>query len=150
MKPAPEAVDAKRLPELSRDVMKRAPFPMLATVGTDGHPRVRPVSPVKVDGFVVWVASMKSSNKTAELESNELVELCYLDERHDQVRISGPAELVEEAQAKQSIWDENPLLRAFLGSVDNPEFMLYRIEPKRIRFMREWALEYFEVGVRAS
>ncbi len=127
--------------------MKRSPFPMLATVGADGHPRVRPISPVRVEGFVVWVASLRSSNKTAELEANDLVELCYLDDAHDQVRISGPAELNEDPAAKLGVWDENPLLRAFLGSIDNPELMLYRIEPQRVRFMREWALEYFEVSV---
>ena len=96
---------------------------------------------------MVWVASLRSSNKTAELEDNDKVELCYLDSEHDQVRISGPAELIEDATAKQSVWDDNPLLRAFLGSVDNPEFMLYRINPRRVRFMREWALEYYEVSV---
>jgi len=147
MKPAPEPVDPERLPELAQEVMQRSPFPMLATVGADGHPRVRPVSPVRVKGFAVWVASLRSSNKTAELEANDQVELCYLDSAHDQVRISGPAELIEDATAKQAIWDENPLLRAFLGSIDNPEFMLYRVDPRRVRFMREWALEYFEVSV---
>ena len=30
-------------------------------------------------------------------------------------------------------------MRSFLGSVDNPELMIYRVEPERVRFMREWA-----------
>ena len=46
---------------------------------------------------------------------------------------------------RQSIWDANPLLRAYLGSIDNPEFLLYALEPIRVRFMREWALEYQDV-----
>jgi hypothetical protein len=29
--------------------------------------------------------------------------------------------------------------------MDNPELIIYRIEPSRVRFMREWALEYHEV-----
>jgi hypothetical protein len=37
------------------------------------------------------------------------------------------------------------LLRAYLKSIDNPEFVLYRIVPGQVRFMREWALEYFDV-----
>lgn len=124
--------------------MARAPFPMLASVaGT--RPRVRPVSPAAVKGFTVYVASLRSSGKTAELATNSAVELCYLDDAHDQVRIEGRAELVTDAAVLREIWDGYPLLRKFLGSMENPEFMLYQIRPERVRFMREWALEYFEV-----
>jgi hypothetical protein len=47
----------------------------------------------------------------------------------------------------EAIWNENPLLRQYLGSVDNPELIVYRMVPNRVRFMREWALEYHEVPV---
>jgi hypothetical protein len=40
-------------------------------------------------------------------------------------------------------------MRHNLKSIDNPEFMLYRVRPQRARFMREWALEYHEVLVDA-
>jgi hypothetical protein len=33
----------------------------------------------------------------------------------------------------------------YLKSIDNPEFILYKVAPQRVRFMREWALEYQEV-----
>ena len=90
---------------------------------------------------------MRSYNKTAEIEANAKVELCYLDEGHDQVRITGVARAVGPGEERQRIWDENPLLRNFLGSVDNPEFMLYRIEPNRVRYMKEWALDYHEAAL---
>ena len=144
MKPEPEPVAPDRLAALALAVMERAKFPVLATTAGD-QPRVRPVSPVASDGFVVYVASLRSSNKTAELDANAKVELCYMDENHDQVRITGVAEAVGDRRARQAIWDSNPLLRQFLGSIDNPEFMLYRIVPARVRFMREWALQYHEV-----
>ena len=144
MKPEPSPVDVSRLAQLARETMARAPFPMLASVDGD-RPRLRPVSPVGVDGFTVYVASLRSSNKTLELKANPAVELCYLDEGHDQVRIAGTAELVLDTATRQTIWNRNPLLRAFLGTIENPEFMLYRIRPERVLFMREWALEYHQV-----
>ena len=101
------------------------------------------------DGFTVFVASLRSSHKTGELARNPRVELCYLDPGHDQVRIEGTAELVGDLDVKRGIWEDNPLLRSFLGSVENPEFMLYKIRPERVRFMREWALTYFEVPLPA-
>ena len=145
MQPKPEPVDPSRLVEIAQQTIRQAKYPMLASVDPDGQPRVRPVSPVKVDGFFVWVASLRSSGKTVELEENPRVELCYLEGGHDHVRITGLAVLVEDDAERRMIWDANPLLRSFLKSIDNPEFMLYRIEPKRVRFMREWALEYHEV-----
>jgi general stress protein 26 len=140
----PPPVPPEALRETALETIRKAKFPMMATV-ENGQPRVRPVSPVRTDGFTIFIASMRSSGKTAELEANERVELCYLSEDHDQVRITGPARRVTDRAVLQSIWDANPLLRAYLGSIDNPEFVLYEVAPERVRFMREWALEYQEV-----
>lgn len=144
MKPEPDPVDPSRLAELAKEVISKAKFPMLATM--DGEqPRVRPVSPVRTEGFTVYVASLRQYHKTEELEANPRVELCYMDEEHDQVRITGVAEVVTDSSVKQSIWDENPLMRQFLGTIDNPALIIYCIEPDRVRYMKEWALEYYEV-----
>ena len=132
--------------ERAAAVVAADPFPMLASCDGD-QPRVRPVSPVKTEGFVVYVASLRSSGKTAELERNAKVELCYMTKDHDQVRLTGAVEVVTDRGVRQEIWDANSLLRAYLGSIDNPEFVLYRIVPARIRYMREWALVYHEVPV---
>ena len=140
----PEPVPDERLREAALEAMRAAKFPMLASADGD-QPRLRPVSPVKTDEFTVWVASLRRYGKTVELERNGKVELCYLTEGHNQVRITGIANLVTDAAERQEIWDANPLLRAYLRTVDNPEFVLYRVTPQRVRFMREWALEYQEV-----
>ena len=31
--------------------------------------------------------------------------------------------------------------------MDHPELIIYRIEPTRVRYMQEWALEYYEVPI---
>lgn len=145
-KPTPEPIDPKQLVELALGVIKAARFPMLATIDGD-QPRVRPVSPVRTVGFTVYVANLRSYHKTGEIAANPNVELCYLDDHHDQVRITGLAEVVTERDLLQSIWDANPLLRQYLGSIDNPQFLLYRIRPVRVRYMKEWALDYHEVSI---
>lgn len=134
----------KKLREVALQTMAEAKFPMLAT-SDDGQARVRPVSPVRTDGFVVYVANLRSYHKTAEIAKEPRVELCYLSGSHDQVRITGVAEVVVERALLEEIWQGNALLRKYLGSVDNPELVLYRVVPERVRFMREWALEYLEV-----
>ena len=141
--PAPLTEDVR---ELALTTMRQAKFPMLASMDGD-QPRVRPVSPVKTTDFTAFVASFRSSHKTGELEENAKVELCYMSDKHDQVRITGIAERVVERDVIEGIWDANPLLRSYLATMDNPEFMLYRIVPIRVRFMREWALDYLDVQV---
>jgi len=145
-KPESEPIDPAQLPELAQSVMSEAKFPMLSSIDGD-QPRLRPVSPVKTDGFTVYVANLKAYHKTKEIASNPNVELCYMDSNHDQVRITGVAEILEDADELQTIWDDNPLLRQYLGTIDNPMLIVYRIVPKQVRFMREWALEYHEVPV---
>ena len=148
-RPTPKPVDPCELPRLARAVIAADRFPFLATVAND-RPRLRPVSPVRTDGFTVYVASLRSYHKTGEIAANPSVELAYLSADHDQVRISGRAEMVTDQALLRKIWDANPLLGHYLGSLENPELMVYRIVPERVRFMREWSLEYHEVPLDAG
>lgn len=143
-KPEPEKLSPAEAREEALRVVREDRFPYLGTMDGD-QPRLRPVSPVRAEDFVVYVANLRSYGKTAEIAANPKVELCYLDKGHDQVRITAVAEVVEDRETLESIWRENPLLRQYLGSIDNPELVIYRMTPTRVRFMREWALEYHEV-----
>jgi len=147
-KPIPEPIDPSRVADLALAVIAADRFPYLATLDGD-QPRLRPVSPVRTDRFTVYVANLRSYHKTAEIAANPKVELCYLDDKHDQVRITGVAEVLTDRAILQEIWDANPLLRQYLGTIDNPALIVYRIRPNRVRFMREWALDYHEVPAAA-
>ncbi|MCA1964753.1 MAG: pyridoxamine 5'-phosphate oxidase family protein [Prosthecobacter sp.] len=142
--PQPKPVDPAEVRDLALATMKRAKFPMLATVEGD-QPRLRPVSPVKTDGFTVYVANLRRYAKTAQLAANPKAELCYTDDDHHQVRITARASLVTDAALLKEIWDSNPLLRAYLRTPDNPELLIYCFSPNEVRYMREWALEYHTV-----
>ena len=143
-KPEPKPIDPAELPDLARTTMAKAKFPFLATANGD-QPSLRPISHVRTDGFTVYVANLKQYNKTAEISANANVELGYLDGDHDQVRITGTAEVLEDETLLAEIWETNPILRQYLGTADNPALIVYRIRPNRVRFMREWALEYYEI-----
>lgn len=145
--PIPAPISEADAAQFAVETIRHAKFPMLATVDEAGQPRVRPVSPVRVDGFTIYVANLRRYGKTRELSANPRCELCYLDDKHDQVRITGEAEVVHDEATLHAIWESNPLLRRYLGTPDNPELIIYRIVPKRVRFMREWALDYIEVAL---
>lgn len=148
-KPLPETIDPQHVRELALAVVRADRFPYLATIDGD-QPRLRPVSPVRTDAFTVYVANLRGYHKTAEIAANPKVELGYLDDHHDQVRITGVAEIVTDRALLQAIWDDNPLLRQYLGSLDNPALIVYRVRPERVRFMKEWALEYINVPLEST
>jgi general stress protein 26 len=148
-KPTPQPLDPAHLTDLALAVVQADRFPYLASVAGD-QPCLRPVSPVRTDGFTVYVANLRRYGKTAEIAANPKVELGYLDERHNQVRITGVAEVVTDRAVLQQVWDSNPLLRQYLGSIDNPELILYRVRPMRVRYMQEWALEYMNVPLEPA
>ena len=129
-KPTPKPLDPAQVTELAHATIKDAKFPQLATIDGD-QPRLRPVSPVRTDGFI-------------------RVELCYMDSHHNQVRITGVAETLQDRAVLEDIWNENPLLRNYLGSVDNPELIVYKVVPNRVSYMQEWALEYHNVPLDPS
>ncbi|MEM8887194.1 MAG: pyridoxamine 5'-phosphate oxidase family protein [Bacteroidota bacterium] len=143
-KPQPKPIDESKLPELAQNLMKEAKFPVLASIDED-QPRLRPVSPVRTEGFTVYVANLKSYGKTKEIAANPKVELCYLNANHDQVRITGVAQIITDRELLADIWKKNRLLEHYLGSIDNPELIIYRIDPNRVRYMKEWAIDYYEI-----
>jgi general stress protein 26 len=144
--PTPKPIDPAEVRQLALGVIAADRFPMLATIDGD-QPRLRPVSPVKTDGFTIYVANLRMYHKTQEIAANPQVELCYMDEGHNQVRLTGVAEIVTDRPLLEEIWNANPLLRQYLGSLDNPALIVYRIRPTRVRYMQEWSLEYAEVSL---
>jgi hypothetical protein len=125
------------------------PFPKrFANFGNESEKRLQDI---RCGYCAAWRPSSGGGRRAVKkcrltpISSNPKVELCYLDDRHDQVRITGVAEVLTDPVLLREIWESNPLLRRYLGTPENPALIIYRIRPARVRFMREWALEYHEV-----
>src|SRR3954463_5022243 len=104
--PPQEPLSQDDLLARAQAVIKGAKFPFLATMDGD-QPRLRPVSPVRVDGFTIYVANLRSYGKTHEIAANHKVELCYLNDSHDQVRITGVADILTDRALLEEIWQGN-------------------------------------------
>ena len=148
-RPSADHLEPFELVQQALSVIATDKLPYLATVDGD-QPRLRPIAPVKTEGFTVYIANLRSYGKTAEIEANPRVEICYLDGHNDQVRITGVAEVVTDKAIKAEIWESNPHLRNYMVDPENPDFLLYRVVPTRVRFMKEWALTYREVPFKQA
>jgi uncharacterized pyridoxamine 5'-phosphate oxidase family protein len=129
---------------LARSIVRSVPVSMLATLEGD-QPRVRPVSPVRVDGFTVYVATLRRHAKAGQIALNPRVELCWLDGDRTQVRIAGVAEPVADPGLLGEIWRESAPLRRAAGAPGNPELVIFRVTPARVRLRRDGAAAYAEL-----
>ena len=68
-KPTPKLFDPGEVLALAAAVVKADRFPYLATIDGD-QPRLRPVSPVRTEGFTVYVANLRSYHKTGEIAAD--------------------------------------------------------------------------------
>ena len=75
----PPMEDAELI-ELAQSTMHDAKFPFLSSVDGD-QARVRPVSPVRLDHFTVYVANLKFYKKTEEIAINPKVESLFFAQR---------------------------------------------------------------------
>ncbi len=148
-RPQPQPVDPRRVRELALAVLEGDRFPQLATVDGD-QPRVRPVSPVRREEFTVYVANLRCYHKTVEIAANPRVEMVFMDAGHNQVRVTALAEIVSDRPLLEEIWQANPLLRQYLGSIDNPDLIVYRMHPVQARYMQEWSLTYWDVPLHPT
>jgi uncharacterized pyridoxamine 5'-phosphate oxidase family protein len=139
-----QPLDPTQVVEQALAVLRADRVCFLATLDGD-QPRLRPISPVKTDGFTVYFVNLHSHNKTREIAHNPNVELCYLDQQNRQVRISGVAEVVTDSTLLQEIAGAKTLLHAYLEAFDRSHFVLYRVRPTLVRYMAGWAVDYQRV-----
>jgi len=144
MKPTPQPLDPDQALALAQAVVNEDHFPVLASIDGD-QPRVRPVSPVRTVGFTAFVANLRVYHKTIEIQANPKVELCYMNDQHNQVRITGIAHVLTDKASIKDIWENHNLLQAFLPDPFDPNLIIYRIDPVQVRFMQEWALKYHDI-----
>ena len=62
-------MDPRELVQQALAVIQEDRLPYLATVEGD-QPRLRPIAPVKTEGFTVYIANLRSYGKTSEIEAN--------------------------------------------------------------------------------
>lgn len=133
-----------------REIVARCVYGLLATVGADGKsPKVRPVCAFLEEDFSILVPTHARTRKIAELERNPQVELCFVDDRHWQVRFGGEACVAEDESVKKRLIEttlDRRLWRGFFpGEEKDENFVLYRITPETCEWMKEWELEYRRV-----
>ncbi len=118
------------------DVLKSESSVYLAT-SEAGSPRVRPVTVVKTGGSL-FVLTGTNSKKVDQIRKDNRVEVLSMVEHggnRGYLRISGEAQIVEDAVTKKKVATATSYFQNYWSGVDDPNYALIRIEPKRVAYM---------------
>lgn len=116
------------------DLIRDTGFGFLATAeGT--QPRVRPMMPYLTDDNKLLVALLGRSRTIEQVKDNSAVEICFVDRKMWYARITGKAQICDNTESKQILWDSIPMLKQYFGGVEDPNFHLMEIDITHVEAM---------------
>ncbi len=135
-----------RASEAIRRFQDAAKIAFLATV--DGQwPRVRPMSPVTVEGNVIYMAAHAGSAKMRQMTQNPNVEVCYMDPDHRHLRLRGRFAMVNDQEIKRRMWQDYPLMQRYWKTADDPQYALFCVTVTEAYLMESMSLDYARLEV---
>ena len=128
--------DRSAVLKAAREVMLKARYCDLVTIGPGGQPQARPVDPFPPeDGLVVWIATNPASRKVREIRDDARVTLMYLDPAGDgYVTLIGKATLVNDPVEKARRWKDD-WLAFYKDKNRGDDYLLIRVIPSRVEIV---------------
>jgi uncharacterized pyridoxamine 5'-phosphate oxidase family protein len=106
-------------------------FAHLATLGTDGVPRARPLAAYTVYGDAVYFFTFKTTRKVAELAAHPQAELVWARMQDQaQVRMRGPVALEQDTEVQTRFKADNPMVGRMLPPGAEHLFALFKLTPR--------------------
>ena len=111
------------------DFLKKSQTQYLATIGTDGRPKVRPFQFKLEQGGKLYFSTTNDKQVHREMRQQPHVELCACGEDWSWLRLSGKVVFSEDRSIKSRIIEEAiPLIKAVYKTPDNPLWALFYLD----------------------
>ncbi len=100
-----------------------------ATNGSHGHPNVRAMMPVRLDGTeTVWFTTSLESSKLIELvKDNKAAIYGYAPNTMAEFRLWGNVTILDDHESRRHIWTDE-LKKHFPGGADDPSMRVLRFD----------------------
>lgn len=118
------------------DVMQRARYCALVTIGADGQPQARVVDAfAPEDDLTVWIATKPVTRKVEQIRADPRVTLFYFDPGGpDYVTLLGTAELVTDPAAKKAHWKKE-WAGFYKDENRGDDYLLIKVRPRRLEIV---------------
>lgn len=106
----------------------------MATIGTDGKPKVRPVQYMVIEDGKMWFCTNSKKLMYQELMENPFLELCGSKLEEDEImtpwiRLSAEAVFEENKKVKELIILKSSIVkRLYKNDIDNPIFKVFYLK----------------------
>jgi general stress protein 26 len=134
---APATVPAREVViSAAREMMTKARYCALITLGKDGHPQAREIDAFAPEpDMTVWIATNPVTRKVTEITRDARVTLYYASEGGaGYVTILGRAQIVDDPAEKAKRWKDD--WAAFYKDRNRgPDYLLIRVRPVRLEIV---------------
>ena len=117
----------------ARDVLQRAVYSTLITIGQNGHPQARIVEPTAPDeNFTIWIGTNPLTRKVDEIRRDPRVTLLYFHAASSSyVTVLGRATVVSDADERERRWKKS-WAPFYSNGPRGSDFLLLRVTPTRL------------------
>jgi len=116
------------------DLIRDAGYGILATV--DGQkPKARPMMPYLDENGNLLIATFAHKRLVGQIKVNPNIEMCFIDRKMNIARVSGQAEVKDDQDKKQLLWDNVPMLKQYFPGPDDPNFVVVEIQSDIVEAM---------------
>ncbi len=116
------------------DLIKDTGLAMVSTV-EGNEPRVRPMMPYLAEDGNFIIATFKGKRVVKQIQDNPAIELCFLDRQMNFARVKGTATISDDADKKQLIWDNAPMLRQYFSGPEDENMTVVAIDSGEVEAM---------------
>jgi len=148
MKKTETEIDANGVIEKAAKLLAGAKTVYLATNGSHGHPNLRALSPVTVEGVrTVWFATDAVSNKVQELQ-NDKHAVIYVDAPRAacECRLWGFVEILDDMESREKIWNEE-VAKHCPDGIESPDLRVLRFDVVNGRYTDNKKMETFPFNI---
>ena len=118
------------------DIVHKARYCTLVTLGDDGHPQARIVDPLGPDAsFTTWIATNPLTRKVAQIRRDSRVALlCFDAATSSYVTVLGRGAIVTDAAEKARRWKDE-WTPFYASGANGNDVMLIRLTPIRLEIV---------------
>ncbi|HZV48026.1 MAG TPA: pyridoxamine 5'-phosphate oxidase family protein [Thermodesulfovibrionales bacterium] len=132
--------------EMVKNFMKDVGWGFLAT--SDGNKTgVRPMGSCVWMGNELWAATTDGTEKIMQLRKVPYAEYCFSDSEGKHVRIAGPCTVSTNNDDKLKLYEAVPILRKYIKDPAEPQYVVIRMKPERVRLMAKAGKGYEDIEV---
>ncbi len=155
-------IELEEVKKLSLELMERSKAAYLTTIDSEGYPITRAMFNLRnreqfpefrgffnelSNEFEIYISTNTSSAKVDHIKKNPKIFIYFCDpEDFKGIMFGGEAEIVDDPTIKQKIWLDW-WTKYYPEGIKDPDYTLFKLEPKTARFYYKLNHFYFIPGV---